>query len=126
MFNQTLNSRTDVHTTINVEQANVHDAARLLREMEQSIISKIPLDNNKFKGTLVLCQGMVGQYLQFVFVLNDTRISVPSEPFYDERSLQEALGGLTKAASTKIVEEILSGAFNDLPKETYRMLLFRS
>lgn len=125
MFNNNYHSSSSSSSSsvnINVEQANVSDAARLLREMEQSIISKIPVANNEFKATMVIVQSMTGRKLQLVFLLNGVRMSSLSEPFYDETSMREALVGLTKDVAMQITEEILHGAFVDMPRDAHRML----
>lgn len=108
-------SSSSSHVNIDVKQAGVHDAAKLLREMEQSIIAKINVKNNLFEAKAFLMQGIYGPNIGIVFELNGKRLSVTSENIYhDEQSLVECLQEISGKVSGLIAENIIQSAINDI------------
>ncbi len=108
-------SSSSSHVNIDIQQAGVHDAARLLREMEQSIVAKLDIKNNLFEAKAFVQQGMCGPNIGIAFMINGERMYVTSETgYYDEQSLVACLQEVSNKMVATITDTIIQTAILDI------------
>lgn len=75
--NTHIHNKSSTHVDINVEQANVHDAARLLSEMEtkarERLLDSLVLKDNIIEGKVFKSYGLNGEGFDLAFKINGKR-----------------------------------------------------
>lgn len=110
--NTFIHNKSSTNVEVNIEQANVHDAARLLGEMEtkarERFVDSLTLKNNIIEGKVFRSIDMNGVGFDLAFMINGKRTMThvnlePEDEIDQQKKLEKIANTLAKALAVEML-----------------------